>query len=1161
MYKINSLKKGIISVIFLFTFGLEITQISAQTTSASNNLVAQPIPDRTVSYSVTDAGISKPINWGLDLAWLDEGNVRRGVAFMGADRVDVVRSSFTPTSALVNGDLAASELARLNERLRIINARLGSNTQVVLNDDHPSVDASFVGNAANWAQLIDVTTRRHQEAGRTVITVSPFNEPDYSATGQGTITDFYNIAGVLKQNARFNNIRICGGNTLNCDQALPWYNTLKDRLDEGNTHQLAGTFDNYATFYQTVRANGDYATNDELHNVMEAMVGVEYGMQTGIWWGTAELARGEFVKASDGMRLGYAEHRTNWTAASVYRGIDGKVQAFGGTSERQAATTTYRFVSKDKDVYYDGYGPQREYTMLMPGGAVGSYQNGQTNAERVVNITWGDDIQPAINGKYVLVNRNSGKVMEVAGGSTTAGALIQQNTNTGATYQQWNVTPVDSRVGGDFSYFTLTAVHSGKAVDVLNWSLENGGNIDAWDDSKGVLQQWYLDYAGDGWYYIRSRFSAKCLDVYNASTADAASIVQWDKTSGTNQQWRFLPVGTAVEFVAPNAPTNLVATANAESVRLNWNASTSTDVTGYTIFSAETAGGPYNTIARYVTSTSFVDNTATTAGTHFYRIKAVDNSLNRSAYSNEVSATSTGANSIVTLLSFDGNTLDNSVNLNHSASYGGTSYVTGKVGSNAISLNGSNAFLQLPATLANQQEITIAAWVYWKGGSTWQRIFDFGNDQNQYMFLTPNSGSGQLYFAIKNGGAEQGLNSSALTANVWSHVVVTLGTSGAYMYVNGSLVSQSTAITIRPLDFKPILNYIGRSQYPDPLLNGNIDDFRVYNYALSATEIAALIGSKIGQTITFNSIPAKTVGNPDFSAGATASSGLTVSYTSSNTAVATIVNGNIHIVAAGTSTITASQAGDATYNPAPNVTQTLTVFANSIVSGGTYKFTNVASGKCLDNLGATTDGANVCQWADGSSANQQWVVTTSGSYYKLKCVTGGKYLDGLGHTADGSTVGQWSSSSSYNQQWTITKVGSNYKIINRTNGKCLDTGGGMADGSIMQFWGSGSSSNQLWALSRLKSAPVDFDSNEADMENKSSDINLYPNPAVDELFIETEVERSLKVDIYTISGVKVYSENLVKGKSSISVKDLSSGIYLVKVYDEQNVITKQIIKK
>lgn len=837
------MKKNIISIVLLCFIVLKSNQINAQTVSASNNLVAQPVPDRTVYFGVSDAGVSIPITFGLDLAWLSEVNIRRGIAFMGANRVNLVRSSFTPTSALVNGDLAAGELATLNQRINIINTWLGANTKVVLNSDHPNVDASFVGNAANWAKLIDVTTRRHQETGRTVVTVSPFNEPDYSATGQGTITDFYNIAGVLKQNTRFSNIRICGGNTLNCDQALPWYNTLKDRLDEGNTHQLAGSFDNYASFYQTVRANGDYATNDELHNVMEAMVGAEYGMQAGIWWGTAELARGEFVKASDGVRLGYAEHRPNWTAASVYRALDGKVQAFAGMSERQGATTTYRFVSKDKDVYYDGYGPQREYTMVMPGGTVGSYQNGQTNAERMVNITWGNDIQPVINGRYVLVNRNSGKVMQVSGGSTVAGTNLVQGTNTGATYQQWNVTPVDSRIGGDFSYFTFINVNSSKAADLLNFSLNNGGAIDAWDDNKNVAQQWYLEYAQDGWFYIRSRHSAKCLEVYNGSTAESVNIVQWDKNGAANQQWRFLPIGAAVEFVAPSTPTNLVATGNAESVQLNWTASPETDVAGYTIFRSETAGGTYSTIARNITSTSFVDNTTTISGTYFYKIKAVDKSLNSSVYTNEVSATTTGANSLVTQFLFDGNTLDNSINLNHGASYGTTSFVTGKVGTQAIALNGSNAFIQLPATLANQQNITISAWVYWNGGSIWQRIFDFGNDQNQYMFLSPNSGSGTLRFAIKNGGSEQVLDAPALPTGAWSQVAVTLGASGATMYVNGVKVASSTAITIRPLDFKPILNYIGRSQYPDPLFNGRIDDFRVYNYALSINEITQLFNS------------------------------------------------------------------------------------------------------------------------------------------------------------------------------------------------------------------------------------------------------------------------------------------------------------------------------
>ncbi len=821
--------------------GIGLTPVNGQITSSSNYLIAQPVPDRTVSYSTTDTGVAKPIIWGLDLAWLSESNIKRGIAFMGADRVDVVRASFQPTLPLVNGDLQAAQITDLNNRLNLINLT-GTKTKVVLNCDHPSVNSWYIGNAANWAALIDATTKRVQDRGRTVISVAPFNEPDYGwgqFSGSNGQLDFYNICGELRKNTRFDSIRLCGGNTLNCDQSLPWYNYLKGRLDEGNTHQLAGSFDNYANFFTTVRANGDHATADELHNVMEAMVGVEYGMQTGIWWGTAEYARGEFVKASDGMRLGYAEHRPNWTAASVYRGLDGKLQAFGGTSERQAATTTYRFVSKDRDVYYDGYGPQREYTMVLPGGT--GYQVGQTNAERVVNITWGDDIQPVINGQYVLVNRNSGKVMEVAGGATNAGANVRQNTYIDKTYQQWNVIPVDSRVGGDYSYFTITALNSAKSLDIYNFSLDNGGNIVVWDDAKNVNQQWYLEYAENGWFYIRSRHSAKCIEVASSSTLAGANIQQKDLNGGTNQQWRFLPVGAPIEYVSPAAPVNLVATPNAASIRLDWSVSTETDVEGYTIYRSEQSGGSYNTIARNVKTSAFVDNTALTGKQYFYTVRAVDKSLNRSEYSNEANASSTGNNELIAHYKFETNTLDSTINLNHFATYGTPTYVDGKSGAKSISLSGTNTFLQLPSNIANHKEMTIAAWVYLKGTTSWQRIFDFGNDQNQYMFLTPRSNTAQLRFSIKNGGAEQSLNAAALPFFNWSHVAVTLSASGARMYVNGVQVAESNTITINPLDIKPVLNYIGRSQYTtDPLFNGMIDDFRVYNYALSPIEIAKI---------------------------------------------------------------------------------------------------------------------------------------------------------------------------------------------------------------------------------------------------------------------------------------------------------------------------------
>ena len=75
----------------------------------------------------------------------------------------------------------------------------------------------------------------------------------------------------------------------------------------------------------------------------------------------------------------------------------------------------------------------------------------------------------------------------------------------------------------------------------------------------------------------------------------------------------------------------------------------------------------------------------------------------------------------------------------------------------------------------------------------------------------------------------------------------------------------------------------------------------------------------------YNDLPVKTYGDPDFNGGATSLNTTNpIVYTSSNPLVATIVSGNIHIVGAGTSDITASQMGDGVF-PDTMATKPLTV--------------------------------------------------------------------------------------------------------------------------------------------------------------------------------------------------------------------------------------------
>ena len=98
------------------------------------------------------------------------------------------------------------------------------------------------------------------------------------------------------------------------------------------------------------------------------------------------------------------------------------------------------------------------------------------------------------------------------------------------------------------------------------------------------------------------------------------------------------------------------------------------------------------------------------------------------------------------------------------------------------------------------------------------------------------------------------------------------------------------------------------------------------NLYYSAIDVTAtLTVNKADQTITFGELVPGTYGDPDFNVPATASSSLDVTFTSDNTNVAVITGGLIHIVNAGSAIITASQPGDQNYNPAPEVSRTLTI--------------------------------------------------------------------------------------------------------------------------------------------------------------------------------------------------------------------------------------------
>ena len=139
--------------------------------------------------------------------------------------------------------------------------------------------------------------------------------------------------------------------------------------------------------------------------------------------------------------------------------------------------------------------------------------------------------------------------------------------------------------------------------------------------------------------------------------------------------------------------------------------------------------------------------------------------------------------------------------------------------------------------------------------------------------------------------------------------------------------NSNVTITNNEVTIDPTLNFSASEDYYVFITNGafkdasnnlftGISDKSIWNFKTAGVQ---------NQTITFDILADKTFGDANFQLTATASSNLAISYTSSNTNVATINGNTVTIVGAGNTTITASQAGNAGYNAATNVTQTLTV--------------------------------------------------------------------------------------------------------------------------------------------------------------------------------------------------------------------------------------------
>ena len=257
----------------------------------------------------------------------------------------------------------------------------------------------------------------------------------------------------------------------------------------------------------------------------------------------------------------------------------------------------------------------------------------------------------------------------------------------------------------------------------------------------------------------------------------------------------------------------------------------------------------------------------------------------------------------------------------------GTPWNSGKF-ANAITLDGSNDHIRdynFQGITGNARR-TIALW--FKTSTANKPLIQYGASGSGTLFKLSLNGSGAAVLDL--GGTTLTTSTTGLANGAWHHVAATIpangNTGGAKLYINGTVTNGSGSTAINTATTADLV--IGRDGTSgSAYFNGQIDDVRLYGAELNATLISQLYGNgngdfnrltvkaagtvtitatqlgnnsyaqapsssitatfdKSDQTIAFTPITDKSVGDFDFSPTAVASSGLDITFTSSDSQVA-----------------------------------------------------------------------------------------------------------------------------------------------------------------------------------------------------------------------------------------------------------------------------------
>jgi len=595
------------------------------------------------------------------------------------------------------------------------------------------------------------------------------------------------------------------------------------------------------------------------HNTaMESIVGVgfkdvtvEYSVN-----GTDWLALGEFEFAQAASADGYAHNTTVDFAGVAARHVRLTPKSNWGDMVVQYGLSEVRFFHVP--VYATGPAPTSATTNVDPRSVVLSWRAGREAASHEVYVS--ADRQAVTDSSAPVASANQASYTPPSLGLATTyyWKVVEVNQAEAPSAWEsdvWSFSTLTYLTVDDFEGYTNDSPNrvfqtwidgAGFSADDFfpTGNLGNGsGSLVGYDPTAGNIMETGIVHGG-----------RQALPLYY-DNGNAPRYSEAVRTLATPQDWSKHGITTLVLYFrgdVNNVGAPLYVKIDSTKVLYNGGAP-STAFPVWRQWNIDLAASGANLKSVKTLAVGVGDGSAGGTGTIF-----IDDILLYATPPQVVTAANPGTNGLVALYAMEGNVQDSSGKGNNGAASGDPGYGQGLTGyGKAMSFDGLNDYADLPigSLVGTLNSTTVAAWVYFTNtGNAWQRVFDFGNagagtaNPNVYMFLSSNNGSRIVRFAIRTATVnEQAVNAPAALTTGWHHVAIVIdsATMRLQLYQDGTPAA-GAATTVLPKDLGVTTqNWLGRSQWTaDPFFGGSIDEFRIYNRALSESEVRYLAGDR-----------------------------------------------------------------------------------------------------------------------------------------------------------------------------------------------------------------------------------------------------------------------------------------------------------------------------